>query len=165
MTNSCTEPFKKCRKCGEVKALIEFNKPPNMSYCKSCRGGYVKDWEERNKEKVRIYRVEWHRNNRKKNPEYYDRIERAKRLKKHGLKLEWWDRTFEDQKGVCAICGKEETAKHQKGRIVTLSVDHNHVTGQVRGLLCRLCNTALHPIDADVEWAARAVAYISKYRT
>jgi len=42
---------------------------------------------------------------------------------------------FDKQKGRCAICGKEE--KEFKRR---LNVDHNHKTGQVRGLLCYRCN-------------------------
>ena len=40
------------------------------------------------------------------------------------------------QAGVCAVCGKG--ARKRK-----LNVDHDHVTGKVRGLLCTRCNITL----------------------
>ena len=48
----------------------------------------------------------------------------------------------EKQNGVCAICGNPETATSH-GTIRRLSVDHDHETGEVRGLLCSKCNFAL----------------------
>ena len=39
------------------------------------------------------------------------------------------------QRNVCAICGKPETAEHN-GKPRWLAVDHCHDTGKVRGLLC-----------------------------
>ena len=51
------------------------------------------------------------------------------------------------QGGVCASCGRFET--HRRGQ--RLCVDHNHETGEVRGLLCHHCNTALGLLYDDPE--------------
>lgn len=48
-----------------------------------------------------------------------------------------YDRLFEAQRGVCAICARECASGKR------LAVDHDHETGTVRGLLCLKCNTAL----------------------
>ena len=56
---------------------------------------------------------------------------------KYGLTLEDYDNMLEQQKGVCAICG----GINPSGR--RLAVDHDHKTGEIRGLLCQHCNTHL----------------------
>lgn len=52
------------------------------------------------------------------------------------------------QNGVCAICGKLETALFKPGgSIRALSVDHNHRTNKVRGLLCGHCNSSVGHLE------------------
>jgi len=53
----------------------------------------------------------------------------------YGLESGEYDQLFEAQQGRCAICGGTRRQR--------LSVDHDHKTGQVRGLLCRMCNGRL----------------------
>lgn len=53
----------------------------------------------------------------------------------YGLEPGEYDKLFEAQGGKCAICGGTRRQR--------LSVDHCHKTGQVRGLLCRMCNGRL----------------------
>ncbi len=57
------------------------------------------------------------------------------------------------QGGGCAICGK------RPGK-VSLHVDHDHETGEVRGLLCVGCNNALGQFRDDLELLARASDYL-----
>ena len=45
---------------------------------------------------------------------------------------------YNKQQGCCVICSKHES--EQKNN---LSIDHNHQTGKVRGLICQACNTKL----------------------
>ncbi len=48
------------------------------------------------------------------------------------------------QNSLCAICSKPESKiDPQLGKPCVLAVDHCHVTGKVRGLLCFRCNTNL----------------------
>lgn len=55
--------------------------------------------------------------------------------KRYGISLEEYHNLYKLQEGKCAICktSSEEFSKN-------LSVDHNHTTGEVRGLLCVYCN-------------------------
>lgn len=59
------------------------------------------------------------------------------------------------QGGRCAICRREP----EQGR--RLAVDHDHATGEVRGLLCKACNTALGMFRDDVASLARAIGYLA----
>lgn len=64
-------------------------------------------------------------------------------LKKLGTTPEEYSRMLLAQNGVCKICRKPETSLTAKGAVKMLAVDHNHVTKQVRGLLCHRCNAML----------------------
>lgn len=57
---------------------------------------------------------------------------------KYGITLETFNLMFQEQKGCCAICGT-----HQSELKHTLHVDHDHISGKVRCLLCGLCNKML----------------------
>src|SRR5438876_769789 len=57
--------------------------------------------------------------------------------KTYGITIEDYERMFLECNGVCPICLDPEP----NGR--RLAVDHNHKTGQIRGLLCSGCNHGL----------------------
>lgn len=65
------------------------------------------------------------------------------------------------QGGVCAICGRRETAT-RNGRVRKLCVDHDHATKKVRGLLCQSCNRGLGFFKDDATLLARAANYLVK---
>ena len=83
-----------------------------------------------------------------KNPEVW----RAKSWKLQGIKnitgadftCVDYDRLYQAQQGKCAICDR-----HQSNLKLTLSVDHNHTTGIVRGLLCKGCNYFLGSVENE----------------
>jgi len=64
-----------------------------------------------------------------------------------------WEDMYKQQGGLCAICGKKKA----------YFTDHDHKTGRIRGLLCRLCNMHLHSIDKDISWADNAVKYLKSH--
>lgn len=75
--------------------------------------------------------------------------------KTYGLGEGDYDRLYVAQGGVCAICRRATGASRR------LSVDHDHKTGAVRGLLCRTCNNMLgHARDTDT-LLYRAIEYLS----
>lgn len=96
-------------------------------------------WRENNKERMRLYAQKY----RLANPDRVRQQNRNTIYKKYGITEQYYINLLEKQKGVCAICNKEETTKHRSGTIKKLSVDHCHKTGKVRGLLCQGCNHAL----------------------
>jgi len=69
---------------------------------------------------------------------------------------------LEKQGGGCAICGR---TKVTNGRWISthakdLHVDHDHETGQVRGLLCNQCNVSLGLMDDEPDRLIRAAEYL-----
>jgi len=65
------------------------------------------------------------------------------------------------QKGVCAVCGRVETWRLPR----KLSVDHDHLTGIVRGLLCHRCNIGIGYFEDDPERLHSAAKYLLRKRT
>jgi hypothetical protein len=61
------------------------------------------------------------------------------------------------QNGKCAICGTESGSN---GRGDRLAVDHCHDSGNIRGLLCHRCNTALGLFKDKIENLELAVSYL-----
>ncbi|MEU8683182.1 endonuclease VII domain-containing protein [Streptomyces sp. NPDC048611] len=73
---------------------------------------------------------------------------------KYGLDPGDYDRLYALQNGVCAIC------QRATGKTRRLSVDHDHETGLVRGLLCRPCNSMLGHGRDDPKFFGRAATYL-----
>lgn len=74
--------------------------------------------------------------------------------RKYGITEEQYEDILEAQAGKCGIC-------HRKPKTRRLAVDHNHKTGEVRGLLCSRCNHGLlgHAHDS-IEMLERAIEYL-----
>jgi hypothetical protein len=71
----------------------------------------------------------------------------------YGITIDEYELILEAQGGVCAICGGGTSKKH-------FAVDHNHKTGQVRGLLCARCNSGLAKFMDKLENLLKAYAYM-----
>jgi hypothetical protein len=89
------------------------------------------------------------------------------RLRKHSLKANFgmtpedYDRILVAQNHVCAICHKPETKfDSRQGVVRRLSVDHDHATGRVRGLLCHHCNNGIGHLREDPKLLRAAIAYL-----
>lgn len=90
--------------------------------------------------------------------------ERERKLRSHlektyGLALEEYEEMVLKQENRCYLCGEEPSDVY--GRLV---VDHCHHTGQVRKLLCRMCNIYLSKIEACPEYFNRVKNYLDSYR-
>ena len=84
------------------------------------------------------------------------------RKRNYGLTPEGFAHRMRMQGGVCAICKRPPEAPPRGGNPV-FHVDHNHVTGEVRGLLCSNCNMALGLFGDDISRLQRAITYLSGY--
>ncbi len=161
------------KKLNEASALWRKNNPQKVKelkkkwrechkkQCKDC----LKEWRHKNIEHSREYHRNYGKKNResanlshtkwkKKNKYKVASLNRKSYLKKtYSLTLEQYDKMFEIQGGVCAICNQPETWRR-------LSVDHNHQTGKVRGLLCSKCNTDLGIFEKKLD---SFLSYFKKY--
>lgn len=86
--------------------------------------------------------------------------QRNRLLLKYGLNSETYSEILKKQNYVCAICLKQETTLHSNGQIKLLSIDHDHITGKVRGLLCQKCNFAIGHLNDDPYLCQRAAQYL-----
>jgi hypothetical protein len=83
---------------------------------------------------------------------------------KYQVEPEIYGRLLEEQGGKCAICGNNNGGKTGKTReSFRLAVDHNHITGELRGLLCSSCNMALGKFNDDVTLLHCAIEYLNSY--
>lgn len=87
---------------------------------------------------------------------------RHKLKRKYKLTLEDYEKKFQEQNGLCAICLRPETLV-MHGTLARLAVDHSHLTGQFRGLLCFKCNTTLGKFGDDILKFQAAIDYLKKY--
>lgn len=87
------------------------------------------------------------------------RKHRAWRLPKvYGISLEDYEKLLLNQNFSCALCLRSQ-ASFKRG--YSLAVDHNHKTGEIRGLLCYACNKLLGRVE-DVEYFTRVRNYLDK---
>jgi hypothetical protein len=84
--------------------------------------------------------------------------------KRFGLTEREYDLILEKQNGVCAICKDVETViDGQSKKVKPLSVDHDHKTGKIRGLLCTKCNVGLGAFNDEVCVLLNAAEYLKKH--
>lgn len=81
------------------------------------------------------------------------------RLKKKGLIPDDYDRMLDEQGHCCAICRAEKPGQQANS---SWAVDHCHVTGKVRGLLCHACNMALGLLGDSPQRLEVAAAYLRR---
>jgi hypothetical protein len=96
----------------------------------------------------------WRANNRTKDSSS-SRKHRYKKLYK--LSVEEYETLLDSQEGCCKICGT-----HCEKLKTRLHVDHCHVTGDVRGLLCRKCNLMLGHANDDPDILKNALLYLGE---
>lgn len=129
---------------------------------KTSRLKYRREWARKNHDKILNQGREYQKNNREKlaarSRERYrnnkqkelDRIRR----KKYGITGEEFRAIIEKQGLKCPICTKDITKNP--------SVDHNHKTGEIRGLICNKCNLAIGNAEDSPDRLRRMADYLEK---
>lgn len=149
---------KVCPECAQMLPVDKFNKSNRrdgyQTYCRDChnamqRAKYEADPMAKIKRQIRASR-------RKEKDPVATRRKELSRL--YGLTLEKYAEIYKAQGGKCAICHQDCKTKK------SLSVDHDHETGKVRGLLCNMCNRALGMFLDSPEVLASARAYLLTYK-
>ncbi len=135
---------KVCRQCEVSKPLTAFAKSHTgrlgvRSVCKECTKSYARQW-------------------------YVDNMKASdikfKNIKsKYGITKDQYLDLLKEQDHKCRICGTGEVDSGYQ----TLCVDHCHVTGKVRGLLCDKCNTGLGHFRDNKLVLEAAIKYLKDY--
>lgn len=149
------EGHRLCTKCATTKPLDEFHRdqkrPDGVTfYCKACIRDYDEARRERDPERYAATRKTSSRNHRLRTL--------------FGMTRDEYDEKRAAQNGRCKICGKPEKRRRKNGVEIDLSVDHDHVTGIVRDLLCGDCNTGLGHFYDDPVLLRAAADYAERHR-
>jgi hypothetical protein len=145
--------MKRCTKCKVLKDDIEFSKLKHgkkglQSWCKSCMVKSNKRWREKNPEKNRDQKKRW----RERHPDYMPAYQKNYHLvTTYGITIEEYVSMYNNRDGHCDIC---------TDWFESLVVDHDHETGEVRGLLCFKCNLAIGMLDDNIGNLHRAIDYL-----
>ena len=137
----------RCADCRKIKSVDEFysNKKRysgHNAYCKECDNRRNKF----NREKFIM------------NGGRYPKKPHKPKL--YGLSIDEFNDMFAEQNGCCAICGKHQVALKYR-----LGIDHNHLTGKARGLLCKKCNMGIGLFDDNIDRLFCAMTYLRKNAT
>jgi len=163
-----------CTKCKQDKELKEFNVRSNSKdkhtwECRECNRQRIKEHSLKDITRARARRKQWNEDN----PEKYKKIcqkmyiKHKARFKAQNLKtmynLDYKEflRIKGEQGNRCAVCGEMEIARYGGVR-KELSVDHDHDTGIIRGLLCSKCNTAIGLLNENEELCMKVAAYLQR---
>lgn len=130
---------KLCTKCRQDKPTSDFSRPARAKdglqyHCKECQNGRLKATYADDSQRKRDYM----------------------RQLRYGITPQEYSRLNEAQGGTCAICGKECVTGN------SLAVDHSHVTGEIRGLLCLNCNQGIGKFFDDPALLLKASQYLSQ---
>lgn len=123
----------------------------SLNRCKDCSKLTNKRFYESDKKSAHSKVSQW----RKSNP----RKARSIVLKHtYGLTIEQYDQMLANQDGRCPICNRTQFEVKK-----TFVVDHDHITGKIRQLLCEQCNLTLGTFDDDPIRFDSAAAYLRKH--
>ena len=141
------EQQKDCCVCGIRKSFDSFfnsrNKNDGKSYrCKACDELARKKWKENN---LLSSKLSLRKNNLKS---------------RYGIDLDIYFSMLEKQNNKCAICETKENNVLGNRAKWSFSVDHNHITGKIRGLLCNQCNRAIGMLKDDAALLRKAADYL-----
>lgn len=134
-----------CKACNLAIRKAKYRENPRPAIERTQR------WRDANRERHLANQRRYAADGRKKLANRKSHLKRT-----YGITLEEYDAMLAAQGGGCWICGSP-------GRDdIALHVDHDHVTGEIRGLLCFTCNNALGDLGDSLERVERAASYLDR---
>ena len=166
---------KRCSKCRDFKLLKYFYKQKSKksglaSACKECTKVIVTNYYYNNKEKFKVRnkinydkntesRLEWYEDYKANNKEKLsERYKRYHYLRKYKISREEIRKIAEFFGMKCGIC-LSEFRELGKGK-PWMTVDHNHETGEIRGIICNRCNVGIGLFLENPIFMRNAALYI-----
>lgn len=159
-----------CKKCSVELSDLNWQpglKKANKKWCAACSNKRSTLWKKENKDKVKAQRNEWNKQNPEKVKSYRKKVE-PEQIRQYIIKREYnlsWEeyqKLYVEFKGLCGICAKplsliKTNSEH------TAHIDHDHLTGKVRGILCRSCNRGIGYLNDSPERLQKAATYLETY--
>lgn len=133
--------IKTCRQCGETKAIDKFYR--GRGKCKACQ-------------------LDIQRAYRSRTPGFHRKHNLRQR---YGLTYDDFHSILHTQNYSCAICEVEISHGLEYRTNRSVAVDHNHDTGEVRGILCSKCNLMLGHARESTEILYKSIVYLSERGT
>jgi hypothetical protein len=143
--------MKQCTKCRKKLPKTSFHK--KRAECKLCIKVQHKKYVLENPEKRKQAHDNWYKRSKKHKSEYYQKNHIKTKAKIYDISVEELTNLFNKSNGICAICNKKSN----------LSVDHDHKTGKVRGLLCPRCNFGIGNLGDDITILKSAIEYLKGF--
>lgn len=112
---------------------------------------YQRRYRALNPDKVKKYQAQRDR----------EKTREAAWLRRYGITRDDYNKMLSEQNGCCAICASTEVGRNH----THFHVDHCHTTGQVRGLLCDLCNRGLGYFKDRYDMLEKASGYLKKFQS
>lgn len=136
------EGYEVCTMCNLDKPVDEFHvhklgRSGRDSMCKQCKATMSRT--------------------RREDPAVRSREWQLTRERRYGLQPGQYDEILAAQGGTCAIC--RNSSKDER----SFDVDHDHITGEIRGLLCNGCNKGLGSFQDDPAILSAAIDYLARY--
>lgn len=182
--------MKYCKNCMKTKDKAEFSRDRHSTdglrrLCKSCERVYMAEYREKHKKERTAYDKTRYESNkelirercrerykrdskilseRSKEPDRRLVSRRAHLLREYGLGWSVFESMYVDQEGCCLICGNTMHVLGGVGDSSACCVDHDHGTGQVRGLLCRKCNSLIGLADDQIDQLKKAIEYLTLFQ-
>ena len=156
---------RECAKCNEFKSWEHYSKncqqkSGHTSQCKQCSSNRT-DWIKYNADQA----IE-----RRKNPAVFRTRHLKSKLRSMGVTLEYFNDYVDTHNNQCEICGINLPSK-QSGEIREITggpkgtkqcIDHNHITGKFRGILCGHCNLMLGHAKDNIDTLQKAIKYLQQ---
>lgn len=133
--------------------LFNKNGSKNGRLCRTCKQRNARACYARNPEKYTQLAKDYRQ-------EHLDVLKSAALKRKYGIALEDYNEMLLNQDGKCALCGADDPGR----RNAMFSVDHCHGTGEIRKLLCSMCNLALGAAKDNPTLLRKMADYIESYR-
>jgi len=142
----------KCKLCGPINShqASKLSKHHPTHFCRKCRASKRPYCPIRNKLDMQ---------------KFGDKRKDAKLQKTYQITLDDYNMLLKSQNNACAICKThEDYMDRKKGIKRSLAVDHDHLTGKVRGLLCHRCNTAIGLFNDAFTTVESALKYLRHHK-
>jgi hypothetical protein len=139
VTETAIETPRACRTCGKTKPADDFHRHQGSRrvHCKDC---------------MRAQHRERYRATNGKDRVFDQSLQRL-----YGITLEQYNQMLDGQGHVCGLCGEAPDTKKR------MHVDHNHVTGRIRALLCHHCNLLIGNAKESMDRLRLAIAYLERH--